>query len=61
METHHVACPGYVPTDVPFCSQLYLHLVEDPDWKKKPYEMSIMDPKVVHRYHFKLVVERLSF
>lgn len=36
METHHVACPGYAPADAPFCSRLYLHLVEDPDWKKKP-------------------------
>lgn len=34
MESHHAASPGCVPADVPFCSQLYLHLVEDPDGKK---------------------------
>lgn len=35
MGDQYAACQGYAPADVPFCSQLYLGQVKDPDAKKK--------------------------
>jgi hypothetical protein len=34
MGIHHDAFRGYAPADVPFCLQLYLCQVKDPDKKE---------------------------
>lgn len=35
MGNQYAACQDYAPADVPFCLQLYLDQVKDPDAKKK--------------------------
>lgn len=42
MGNHHATSQGYAPTDVPFCLQLHLGQVKDPDAKKRcALELSI--------------------